>query len=218
MRYVHVDFEFPPGVRHPMHDFLDGGDDRRSELVTWRRLPDETLATLFRVAAPRERYLDRLRDIAAIERFETSPGEPPFYLKAYERLGGPTETFLDAFVDTEFLSVPPVVFRPAGRLSFGLVGPPEQLRDALAAVPDRITVEVDRIGSYGGGRRLAGVRLTERQREALRAANRVGYYEVPRTGSVEDVAAAIDCSPSTAGAHLRKAEAALVDAFVGRWE
>ncbi|MEZ3169609.1 helix-turn-helix domain-containing protein [Halorubrum sp. RMP-47] len=199
-----------------MHDFLDGGDDRRSELVTWRRLPDETLAALFRVTAPREAYLERLRAIDAIERFETAPGADSFFLKAYERLGGPTETFIDAFVDTEFLSVPPVVFRPAGRLSFGLIGPPDQLRDALAAIPDPITVEIDRIGSYGGGRRLAGVGLTERQREALRAANHVGYYEVPRTGSVDDVAAAIDCSPSTAGAHLRKAEAALVDAFLGR--
>ena len=215
MRYVHVEFEFPPAVRHPMHDFLDGGDGRRSELVTWRRLPDGTLATLFRVAAPREPYLERLREVDAIERFETAPGEAPFYLKAYERLGGPTETFLDAFVDTEFLSVPPVAFRPAGRLSFGVIGPPDQLRDALDAVPDPIAVEVDRIGSYGGGRRPAGVRLTERQREALRAAHRVGYYEVPRSGSVDDVAAAIGCSSSTAGAHLRKAEAALVDAFFG---
>jgi hypothetical protein len=33
-----------------------------------------------------------------------------------------------------------------------------------------------------------------------------------RTGSVADVAAAIECSPSTAGANLRKGEAALVDA------
>jgi hypothetical protein len=214
MRYVCVQFAFPPSVRHPMHGYLDEGDGWRTELLTWRRLPDETLVTLFRVLAPREPYLDRLREVDSIERFETAPGDGAFYLKAYERLGGPLEAFLGAFVDTEFLSVPPIVYRSGGRLSFGLIGPPDQLRDVFAAVPDPIDVDIDRIGSYGGGRRLAGVELTERQREALRAARRVGYYDVPRTGSVADVAEALGCSSSTAGAHLRKAEAALVEALL----
>jgi hypothetical protein len=214
MRYVCVQFAFPPSVRHPMHGYLDEGDGWRTELLTWRRLPDETLVTLFRVLAPREPYLDRLREVDSIDRFETAPGDGAFYLKAYERLGGPLEAFLGAFVDTEFLSVPPIVYRSGGRLSFGLIGPPDQLRDVFAAVPDPIDVDIDRIGSYGGGRRLAGVELTERQREALRAARRVGYYDVPRTGSVADVAEALGCSSSTAGAHLRKAEAALVEALL----
>ncbi|WP_128904334.1 helix-turn-helix domain-containing protein [Halorubrum amylolyticum] len=214
MRYVRVEFAFPPSVRHPMHGFLDDGDGWRTELLTWRRLPDETLVTLFRVVAPRERYLERLRTVEPIDRFETAPGDDAFYLKAYERLGGPLETFLGAFVDTEFLSVPPIVYRSGGRLSFGLIGPPNQLRDVLAAVPDPIEITVERIGSYGGGRQPAGVELTKRQREALRAARRVGYYDVPRTGSVADVAEAIGCSPSTAGAHLRKGEAALVGAHL----
>ncbi|ELZ32066.1 helix-turn-helix domain-containing protein [Halorubrum tebenquichense] len=214
MRYVQVTVTFPPSVRHPMHAFLDDGDGWRTEMVTWRRLPDETLATLFRVAAPREPYLERLRAVDTIERFETAPGDPPFYLKAYERLGGPLEAFLGAFADTELISVPPLVYRSGGRLSFGLIGPPDQLRDALASMPDRIEVEIGRIGSYAGGRRLAGVEVTERQREVVRAARRVGYYEVPRTGSVGDVADAVGCSSSTAGTHLRKAESALVDAFL----
>lgn len=214
MRYVRVNFAFPPPVRHPMHGFLDEGDDWRTELLTWRRLPDETLATLFRVVAPRDRYLERLRSVDSIDRFETAPGDDSFYLMAYERLGGPLERFLGAFDDTDFLSVPPIVYRSGGRLSFGLIGPSDQLRGALSAVPDPIDVEIERIGTYGGGRRLAGVDLTERQREALRAGRRVGYYDVPRTGSVADVAEAIDCSSSTAGAHLRKAEATLVDAFL----
>ncbi|MFC6734822.1 helix-turn-helix domain-containing protein [Halolamina salina] len=214
MRYAHVQFRFPPALRHPMHAYLDEGEEWRSELLTWRRLPDETLVTLFRVTAPREPYLDRLRGIDSIDRFETAPGDSEFYLKAHERLGGPLESFLGAFTDTEFLSVPPIVYRSGGRLSFGVVGPPAQLRGALESVPDPIDADVERLGPYAGGRRLAGVDLTDRQREALRAAQRVGYYDVPRTGAVADVAAELGCSSSTAGAHLRKAEAALVDAFL----
>jgi hypothetical protein len=231
MRYVHVKFQFPPSIRHPMHDFLDGNGEWRSELLTWRRLDDGTLATLFRVTAAREPYLERVRAVDSIERFAVSPatesasgdggdgsdgGDDPetFYLKAHETLDGPLDAFLGAFLETEFLSVPPVVYRPDGRLSFGVVGPPDQLRGALSALPDAIDADVDRIGSYDGGRRIAGVEVTDRQAEALRAARRVGYYDVPRTGSIADVADAIDCSSSTAGAHLRKAEAALVDAYL----
>ena len=42
----------------------------------------------------------------------------------------------------------------------------------------------------------------------------VGYYAVPRTGDVDDVATELDCAHSTAGELLRKAEAALVTGFV----
>jgi len=215
MRYVHVEFEFPPEIRHPMHGFLDGGEEsRRSELLTWRRLPDGTLVTLFRVVAPREPYLERLRSVDSIEQFETAPGDEGFYLKAHETLGGSLEAFLGAFEDTDFLSVPPVVYRSRGRLSLGVVGPPDQLRASFAALPDDIGVTVDRLGEYTGGRRPTGVDLTGRQRAAVRAAARVGYYEIPRSGGVDDVAAELDCAASTAGTHLRKAEAALVEAWL----
>lgn len=215
MRYVHVEFSFPPAIRHPMHGFLDEGETtHRSELLTWRRLPDGTLVTLFRVVAPREPYLERLRAVDSIDRFETAPGDEGFYLKAHETLGGSLEAFLGAFEDTDFLSVPPIVYRSRGRLSFGVVGPPTQLQASFDALPDEIGVTVDRLGEYAGGRRLTGVGLTERQREAVRAAARVGYYDVPRTGSVADVARELDCASSTAGTHLRKAEAALVDALL----
>jgi predicted DNA binding protein len=54
--------------------------------------------------------------------------------------------------------------------------------------------------------------LSDRQREAVRAALDIGYYDQPRGATHEDVAAALDCAPSTASEHLRKAEAELVRA------
>ena len=52
--------------------------------------------------------------------------------------------------------------------------------------------------------------LTARQRAAVRAALDLGYYDVPREADHEAVADAIDCAPSTAAEHLRKAEATLL--------
>jgi len=48
--------------------------------------------------------------------------------------------------------------------------------------------------------------LTTRQQEVLRAAVEVGYYENPRTGTHEDVAAAVGIAPTTAGDHIREIE------------
>ncbi|WP_370628387.1 helix-turn-helix domain-containing protein [Halorientalis salina] len=70
----------------------------------------------------------------------------------------------------------------------------------------------DQVGEYDRGLQLSESLLTDRQQEAVRAAIDHGYYEVPRSGSVEDVAAALDCAPSTASNHLRKAEARLAEA------
>lgn len=110
--------------------------------------------------------------------------------------------------------MPPLVYESGGRLSMGVVGASEDLRAALASLPDPVDCEVTRVGERPGPGRAAGPGLTDRQREALREARRVGYYDVPRSGGVADVAAALDCAKSTAATHLPKAEAALVDAFL----
>lgn len=63
---------------------------------------------------------------------------------------------------------------------------------------------------------VTGAMLTAHQREAVEAALALGYYDIPRESSQEDIAAAIDCAPSTAAEHLRKAEGKLVQsAFDG---
>ena len=58
--------------------------------------------------------------------------------------------------------------------------------------------------------------LTDRQREALEAAYRAGYFDWPRESTAEEVAATLDIAASTLHAHLRKAEGSLLaDLFDG---
>ncbi|MFC6975764.1 helix-turn-helix domain-containing protein [Halomicroarcula sp. GCM10025709] len=56
-------------------------------------------------------------------------------------------------------------------------------------------------------------RLSDRQREAVEAALSLGYYDIPRTATHEAVADALDCAPSTAAEHLRKAESRVLHAL-----
>jgi PAS domain S-box-containing protein len=51
--------------------------------------------------------------------------------------------------------------------------------------------------------------LTDRQREALEAAYRAGYFNWPRDSNAEEVAETLDISSATLHSHLRKAESTL---------
>ena len=62
--------------------------------------------------------------------------------------------------------------------------------------------------------RLNGVSLTERQMDALAGAFEEGYFEWPREATAEEVAERLDISAATLHYHLRRAERALVGAFL----
>lgn len=89
------------------------------------------------------------------------------------------------------------------------------LQSALADVPDWLEVSVERIGPYpaeDGG--LESV-LTERQREILEVATDLGYYEVPRQATHEDIAGRIDLDPGTVSEHMQKIEERVFDSLAG---
>lgn len=104
----------------------------------------------------------------------------------------------------------PFVYRD-GAMYGSAVGDPEPLQRALEKMPEEIDVRIDEIGTFTGGLDDPTTRLSERQREAVVAANELGYYDTPRGATHEDVAAELDCSAQTAGDHLRKAESKLLD-------
>jgi predicted DNA binding protein len=57
-------------------------------------------------------------------------------------------------------------------------------------------------------------RLTERQREVLETAHRMGYFERPKGANAGDVADALDISRSTFTEHLAAAQTKLLDAIL----
>jgi predicted DNA binding protein len=57
-------------------------------------------------------------------------------------------------------------------------------------------------------------RLTERQREVLETANRMGYFERPKGANAGEVADALDISRSTFAEHLAAAQTKLLDAIL----
>jgi hypothetical protein len=130
------------------------------------------------------------------------------------------EVFHEAFDLGSLVLVPPVEFRPDRTIRPTVLGEPERLEAAVGALEadDGVRIDVDGVGSRPApsrAGRIGGGDLTGRQREALPAAWAAGYYEVPREGSVADVADALGVAEATAATHLRKAEARLVGRVVG---
>mgnify|MGYP000100221529 CR=1 FL=1 len=58
-------------------------------------------------------------------------------------------------------------------------------------------------------------RLTERQREVLRTAHRMGYFDYPKGANAGDVAEELDISPSTFAEHLGAAQRKVFEAVLG---
>lgn len=116
------------------------------------------------------------------------------------------------FTDQSLTMIPPVDIEEEYSFVFRLIGRSEDLQRAITGASAELPLDVERVGSYNQPDERITASLTNRQIDAVETALTIGYYDVPREGTAEDVAAALGCAPSTASEHLRKAEAALVQA------
>ena len=90
--------------------------------------------------------------------------------------------------------------------SLSLVGSQTEIQRSIAGLTDAgMSVTLERLTEYDGPRTTTDT-LTERQREIVQTAYSMGYYEVPRSSSTEDVAERVGLDPSTVAEHLQRAE------------
>jgi hypothetical protein len=87
------------------------------------------------------------------------------------------------------------------------------LQKALADVPSELKVNVERIGTPPMEQRYLDKILTERQRQVLENALELGYYDVPRNATHQDIADRMELSVGTVGEHLQKIESRVIEAF-----
>lgn len=106
------------------------------------------------------------------------------------------------------LMVGPIEYDETGA-TFTVVGEDRVLSRAHESVPDRFDVTIEGVGGAQPAVDPTS-ELSDRQREAARVGVELGYFDVPRQASHEDVARVLECSPSTAAEHLQKAQSRLV--------
>lgn len=93
-----------------------------------------------------------------------------------------------------------------GGATMSLVGPQETISGTIGEYEDAgISPDLRKLGPYEG-RDVPADALTDRQEEVIRTAFEMGYYEVPREVSTEEVADELDLDASTVAEHLQRAE------------
>lgn len=210
MKHLGLTVEEPPSERNPMHTFVMEHDDlRATELWNWNRMQDIDIV-LFRVVGAMEPYTAALDDAPFVVDYETARIDATsFYVYVEHETRAEDHGLREPFLEQRVLPIPPIEFSEDGTVGMELVGRSADVQAAIDSFPDSFDVRVDRIGSYEQGVSAFASLLTDRQREALAVAVDLGYYDVPRTASVDEVASELGCASSTASNHLRKAQARL---------
>lgn len=91
-------------------------------------------------------------------------------------------------------------------VTMSLVGPHEAISGQLSEYQaSGISPDLQRIGGYEGSDYLLDS-LTSRQREVIETAWEMGYYEVPKEVSADEIARELDLDSSTVNEHLQRAE------------
>ncbi|MEY7850005.1 helix-turn-helix domain-containing protein [Natrarchaeobius sp. A-rgal3] len=206
---------------HPMYDVLVNAPYvDRAIAMHWSFVGDE-LGMMHYVEGDRVAFRDALERIPEVFDYALTPDDGgSFYAYVRDSTTEPLRELFGATQRCPAVALPPLEYAD-GTVSYAVFGPAEEIQRTLERFPTQIDVTVSAVGGLSA---LSGViepTVTDRQREALETALAIGYYDVPREASHEDVAEAIGCAPSTAAEHLRRGEAnALRALFDGsrRWE
>lgn len=224
VRYLDATFRQPDWMLHPMQELIREGDVvLHDELRTWNfdTGRDVEYALFYLEVTDRERYVEELEAVESVREFtittvESEADVQSFYAYVCQEPREEDLLFRRAFTALNLVVVPPIRYDDEAAMRVTIVGAGEDLQALLENLPDEIETTVHEIGSYDRRRESLANAVTDRQYEAIRAAVACGYYEVPRTGSLEDVAETLECATSTASDHLRKAESAIMRRLVDR--
>jgi predicted DNA binding protein len=201
---------------HPMYGLMTGAPFvERATALQWNYTGD-ALGILHYVEGDVDAFDRATAAVEVVRDYELEPaGEGAFYAYVHDETTGDLREMFDPLSNGGVVVVPPIRYHSDGTVSMSAVGPTETVQAAFEALRAPVDVEIEAVSGLGAVPALAETRLSARQREAAAAALELGYYEIPRTASHEDVADAIGCAPSTAAEHLRKAEAKLLRAALG---
>ena len=214
MRYATV--VISPGEEgfHPADKALtdEPSVDRRA-ISQITLLEDGTAVMLYRLHGDLTRagtVLETCPEVLDADVTEGSEGLAYLHVEANDTL----ESLLRILLENEIVIDPPIDCLPDGSVRVTLVGRSDAIRRAVDSVPGHLTMTLESLGDYQPESSQLVARLTERQREILEAAVELGYYEVPRRTTHDEIATEVGLSAGTVGEHLRKVEGKVLSTLV----
>lgn len=217
VKHVRFTLRAPEGTVHPVFDMLTRGEHiERVNGLHWN-FSEDRLGILHYVEGEFDTYVTELEAIPSVLDYDIARADDGrFYVYHRCIIHGGAQDLFNTFTRDTLLLVPPIEFSNDGSATVSLFGEGAEVQAAIDSVPEIIEVDVHEVSGMADTPEVTAATLTARQREAVEAALALGYYDIPREASYEDVAEAMGCSPSTAAEHLQKAEGKLMrSAFDG---
>lgn len=187
----------------------------REALLHLNALGDGTGVLLYRLRGAPDPLVSELEghpDLLAYDLLDVQ--DDVFHLYVHVMPGEPGGSLMRLAHEYALIIQTPIEFTDQGGLSTTVVGTHEMLRKAMEDLPDSITISIEQVGQYSPEKGNVLSILTDRQREVFQMAVELGYYEIPRRATHEDIADQLGCAPSTVDEHLRKAESRVLSALV----
>lgn len=212
MRYARVVIEPESGSLQPVDDAMRSADGlRRTGIQQVTLLRDGTCVTLYGLRGDlrlADDILDRQDDVLAHE----VSGEREGLAYIHFEPTGAVESLLAIVQEFAFVLQTPVETTDVG-VRVTLVGVDDALRRAVEEVPDTLAVSLEATGDYHPDTGDLYAMLTPRQQEMLDVATEMGYFEVPREATHEDIANELGVNSDTVGEHLRRIERKVLNAI-----
>lgn len=217
MQSTDLTLTLPEWMQLPVPEHADPDDVRREEVISWEVYPDAgVVGFLSVVLGDIDAARQSAEDIDPVESVSLTPiDEDSYYAYVEMSLREADATLMATFADRRLVVVPPVVYTDRETVHVTVLGAEDALSGLLDRFPDDVGVTVERVSDHQRRPGTLASRLTDRQYEAIEVARAVGYFEVPREGTLATVADRLDCSESAASTLLRNAQANLVDGALG---
>lgn len=196
------------GEIHPMYGVMtEAPFVERATAVQWNYTGD-ALGILHYVVGDTAALEKAMQEIPAVIGYDMEPiDERSCYVYVRDATTDSLQEMFGPLSTGGLIAVPPVEYEPDGTVVFSLFGPDDEIQDAIDGFSVPVDVAIEEVGSLGSTAATIGATFTDRQREVAETAVHLGYYDIPRSASQEDIAAELDCAPSTIAEHLRKVEA-----------
>ncbi|WP_049915647.1 helix-turn-helix domain-containing protein [Natrialba taiwanensis] len=199
------------GKIHPMYGVMtEASFVERATAVQWNYTGD-ALGILHYVVGDADALERAMQEIPEVVGYDMERiDERSCYVYVRDATTDSLQEMFSPISSGGLIVVPPIEYEPDGTVVLSVFGPDDEVQDAIEAISVPVEVTIEAVGSLAGTTAVIKGHLTDRQCEVVETAVELGYYDIPRSTSQEDIAAELGCAPSTIAEHLRKAEARIL--------
>ena len=211
MRYVKVSVIPTEGDIDPVASAIEAHPSlTRESILHISRLNDGTVVLLSQIRGDEGALDSLLASSGEVLSYDVYPQRDGLQAYVHTEPTPAAASLLELEQEHEFVLDMPIEYGPDGGLKVAVIGREETVRRAIEDIPEGIRVELEQLSDYDPELRELSSLLTDRQQALLDTATDLGYYEVPRQATHQDIADELELSTTTVGEHLRKIEARML--------